>query len=359
MASKRSKSDSVSPPPLKRKRREDSSPANEHSLTVYSWNVNGLASFLQPDISSFFRTATAGPSVLDANSLRSVLRRYSWPTILLLQEVKISPQDGPTLRAVQKAVKALPGEPDYNVHFCLPRDSHNARGFGRKVYGVCSIFRQDFYDKFVDRVRECDWDLEGRVLICETRAVDNIPKLAIINLYAVNGTDLPYKDSSTGQVIGTRHDRKLQVHALLQAECRVLEADGFQVILAGDINVARSSLDGHPRLRESPRQHCINRADFEARFLSSTPAQEKSDEHETGAGLNMVDSFRHLHPQTRGYTYYPRTGDKVFGTSCDRVDMILLSRQLEPQLKKAGMHETPADRGTSDHVPLYAMLAFE
>lgn len=283
--------------------------------------------------------------------------------MLLLQEVKINPQDTTTQRAVERAVmpdaKALPGEPEYKAHFCLPKDKFNARGFGRKIYGVCTIIRQDYYDSCVERVRECRWDSEGRVLICETKAIGRQPKLAIINLYAVNGTELPYKDSETGQVIGTRHDKKLQVHSLLQGEIRKLESDGFSVILAGDINIARTELDGHPSLRESPRQHCINRADFEAKFFGTASAAEVSDESKDNLGLNMIDSFRHLHPKTKGYTYYPHTKGRVFGSSCDRVDMILLSRKLESNLKEAGMHATPADRGTSDHVPLYTSLTFE
>lgn len=276
--------------------------------------------------------------------------------MLLLQEVKINPQDVATRKAIEKAVQpdanALPGEPTYKVFFCLPRDKYNARGFGRKVYGVCTIIRQDYHDSSVERVRECDWDTEGRILVCETSTA---PKLAIINLYAVNGTDLPYKDSQTGQVMGTRHDRKLQVHQLLQTECRHLEAKGFGVILAGDMNVARSPLDGHPKLREYPLQHCINRTDFESRFFGGTPIHQ--DHKPSDAGLNMLDSFRHLHPQTTGYTYYPR--GKAFGSSCDRVDMIMLSRNLEASLRHAGIHETPDDRGPSDHVPLYATLAFD
>lgn len=283
--------------------------------------------------------------------------------MILLQEVKINPGDVATRHAIGRALlpdtESLPAEPAYKAHFCLPKDQYNARGFSRKLYGVCTIIRQDYYDAFVERVRECDWDAEGRVLVCETRATGNVPKLAIINLYAVNGTDLPYKDPKTGKVVGTRHDRKLQVHALLQTECRELEADGFHVILAGDINIARSSLDGYPSLREYPRQHCVNRADFESRFFGDAPAVGKSNQSEVNHGLNMLDSFRHLHPQTKGYTYYTRSDGKAFGSSCDRVDMILLSRQLELNLKRAGMHETPADRGPSDHVPLYASFAFD
>ena len=171
---------------------------------------------------------------------------------------------------------------------------------------------------------------------------------------------------------GTRHDRKLEVHKLLAAECRKLEADGFAVILAGDINIAIAPIDGFPNLRTFPPQHCINRADFQRRFLedkilSSNGASEEAAKQQSGAaepdrtshepcGLGMVDTFRHLHPETSGYTYYPR--GRSFGESCDRVDMILISKSMQDSLMSAGMHETPAERGTSDHVPLCAKLRY-
>ena len=181
----------------------------------------------------------------------------------------------------------------------------------------------------------------------------------------VNGTDNPYRDSLSGEVIGTRHDRKLQVHKLLAAECRTLEAEGFGVILAGDMNIARSALDGHPRLRVSPAQHSINRADFEQKFLSNafTSKEDPSTgttaraEESSPPGLEMIDTFRSLYPRTKAYTYYPR--GKTFGVSCDRVDMILISAMLGGNLVEAGMHETPGDRGPSDHVPLFACLKFD
>lgn len=276
--------------------------------------------------------------------------------------MKISPDDTATIAAVEKAVRRRSNEeanaPSYRAHFSLPSDKYNARGFGRKVYGVCSLIREDFYRRSVTAVRPVSWDQEGRFLVIETKATADVPKLAIINVYAVNGTDNPYKDPQTGKPSGTRHDRKLQVHALLQAECRRLEDDGFRCIVAGDLNIARAAVDGFPNLRTVPRQHCVNRADFEARFISAgdDAKSTQSAARDKVAGLGMIDTFRHLHPQKRGYTYYPRT--KKFGDSCDRVDMILISKGLEPFLQEAGMHETSADRGPSDHVPLYAGLDF-
>ncbi|KAF2209225.1 hypothetical protein CERZMDRAFT_47723 [Cercospora zeae-maydis SCOH1-5] len=348
---------SISPPPLKRRKVADRPLLLQSTATrlrVYSWNVNGIAPFLQPSITSFFSpkaSSFAEAASRARGSLRDVLQRYDWPSVLHLQEVKIRPEDTTSQRGVHIAVARGPDEeperPSYRAFFCLPKDKHNTRAFGRKAYGVCSIIREDFIAEFGAEVREVEWDAEGRFLVCETQARPGVPRLAIFNCYLVNnGTEAPYKDPASGAVSGTRHDRKLRVHELLQAECRKLEADNVAVILAGDMNIARSRLDGHPNLRTQPIQHCTNRDDFEARFLQNSGLDS----------LRMIDSFRHLHLQTAGYTYYPRNAD--FGSSCDRVDMILLSRDLEPCLTSAGIMATPADRGPSDHVPLYAELHF-
>lgn len=365
----------LSPPKSKRRRlnspEHEASHALNHEFKIYSWNVNGISPFIQPAITSFFKTKSgtdAGNTVPKA-SLGDFLRRHKWPTILFLQEVKINPDDVGTIRAVERAVRKQANETsdafDYEAHFCLPSDKYNASSFGKKVYGVCSILRKDFKDMFVDRIRTVDWDVEGRLLVIETKASKGLPKLGIINIYAVNGTDRPYKDPKTGDIVGTRHDRKLQVHALLQAECRAMEAAGFNVILAGDLNIARTPIDGFPNLRTFPKQHCLNRADFEAKFFShavegasikGNPSAEANNVAETTT-LNMIDTFRHLHSSQKSYTFYPRS--KPFGESCDRVDMILVSQTLKDNLKEAGMHETTGDRGPSDHVPLYACFTFD
>ena len=317
----------ISPPPARKRRLEEGEEAEDLSnewhegdvFSIFSWNINGISPFLQRSIKAFFQPRSTSNSTTHSQitsvSLRDFLRRQNWPTVLCLQEVKINPDDSATKRAVEKVVRCpTPNpftEPDYQAFFVLPCDPHNARGFGRKVYGVCTIVRSDFLAGAKAKTRTVDWDLEGRFSIIETEATARLPKLSIWNIYAVNGTNNPYKDPVTGEVTGTRHDRKLAVHKLILKECLRLETEGYQVILAGDINIARSAIDGFPNLRTFPEQHSRNRADFNEKFFQD----EK--------GLRALDTFRHLHPQQRGYTYYPRGG--VFGLSCDRVgvDMTL------------------------------------
>ncbi|KAF2103782.1 DNase I-like protein [Rhizodiscina lignyota] len=358
----------ISPPPTKRRRISNGSdvkvaksksketdqpnPDTSQSLRIFTWNINGIIPFLQTPITKFFSPSTSSTTTASKApaSLRTFLHRHHFPQLLFLQEVKIPASDLKTQRAVTAAVDdRLDADdeehgPEYVVHFTLPRDKFNAKGFGGRVYGVASIIRKDFYDQHVTSVRDVEWDLEGRVSVVELKG-----KLAIWNIYAVNGTDAPYRDPQTGQAKGTRHDRKLAFHRLLVDECKKMEGDGWTHVLAGDFNVAPARIDGHPNLRTWPAQHVVNRADFNSRFLDGR----------NGVGLRAVDVWRALKKDERKYTYYPR--GREWGSSCDRVDLILASRKLweDGDVLDAGILDSPQERGPSDHVPLWVRVRYE
>ncbi|KAH7040847.1 Endonuclease/exonuclease/phosphatase [Microdochium trichocladiopsis] len=465
----------ISPPPLKRRKREspnrttpsDSTnpsstsilqkPNRGTGIRIVAWNINGIQPFvqgyLQKTLHSFFQSSitarsrkrqhSPGDSQIDGKfpgdpskesrpSLRDALRRQHWPEVLLLQEIKIKPGDEKTMSAVRVAandgssleggpasMQKLPnhvssgrpplgtlladGGPRYEVHFVLPSDPHNARGFGGKVYGVCAILRQDFMQDVVSCIREPPLDREGRVQIIETHALDvSVPtnigssssssehkpstvgkddsrgplKLAIINIYAVNGTFNPYHSTHTGAVIGTRHDRKLAMHTELLQEAHRLESRGFSVVIAGDLNIARERIDGYPNLRTSPHQHVLNRADFNQKFFASKvlppdsssvvaaryrmnelPGKKDGNLAEAQGftadvkGLKAIDTFRYIHGNLRKYSWHSRT--KEWGTCCDRVDLIVASRSLGHSIIGADICDHPRDRGPSDHCPIW------
>jgi exonuclease III len=272
----------ISPPPLKRRRianttdvEKQKEPHALQPLRLFSWNINGISPFVQHQqpITSFL-TSDNSKTQSPAPSLRDFLRRHAFPTLLFLQEIKINPSDTTTQKALSQAVKRTPSEPetnpDYITHFSLPNaNNHNTTASGRKIYGVCSIIRKDFAEQHVARMRTVDWDAEGHFSVIETKKAlsSTMPKCAIFNVYMVNGTESPYRDPATGVVTGTRHERKLEVHRLLQDEVLALERDGFVVIVAGDVNIACAPIDGHPRLRTFPYQHVLNRQDFLGMFL--------------------------------------------------------------------------------------------
>ncbi|KAI0468157.1 DNase I-like protein [Xylaria cf. heliscus] len=395
---------SISPPLIPRQSQQfktrTSLPAKSGTLRIFAWNVNGLASFVAPDlqgrpgmdqhsIRSFFKTdprtvetsgkrkregeenehgSTEGDGAWQVGradgkpSLRGALRRLGWPHILCLQEIKIKRGDERTMDAVRAAVNdaSTDGGPAYDVHFNLAQDPHNAKGFGGKIYGVATVVQRVFARAYIETIRDVAWDKEGRVQIIETRDSANAVKFAIINIYAVNGTSNPHR-SPERSVIGTRHDRKLAVHFELLREARRLEAGGFAVVVAGDVNVARDARDGYPCLRTWPRQHVVNREDFNEKFFSgnSGGATARGGEEDVDGplvGFNGIDTFRSVHGDARRYSYYPRGRD--WGSSCDRVDLIIASRVLDRLLVDAGICDNPRDRGPSDHCPIWAEFGY-
>jgi exonuclease III len=360
----------ISPPPAKRRKMtaqmstpiasqapkapEPLPPLGANNFRIFSWNVNGITPFLQKSITSFF-SASKPAGVQDSihpASLRGFLQRHKWPSILFLQEVKIAIKDTKTQDAVKAVVNSrLPSEtkdqgPTYEAYFVLPNDPQNARGLrgSGKVYGVCSILHTEVRKQYDVKARTVDWDNEGRISVIEL--IGKSAKLAIFNIYAVNGTENHYRDPANGAVKGTRHDRKLEVHRLLMQECLDLEAEGWDVLLAGDMNVAPDARDGHPKLRTFPQQHSINRADFHDRLLE-------------GKGLNGVDVWRKMHGEERRYTYYSRGRD--WGTSCDRVDYVIAGRRAwdKGMVKASGIMDSEAERGPSDHCPVWVDVELE
>jgi len=207
------------------------------------------------------------------------------------------------------------------------------------VHGVASLVRDDRPPSSTTRP---DWDLEGRVLIHEFSSI----QLTVVNGYWVNGTSNPYRNSTTGDIEGTRHDHKLRFHAHMLELCKFIEQRGYDVLLLGDMNIAPQRIDGHPNLRTSPVQHVHNRADFNREFLD--PDNED--------GLRAVDLFRHCHGERRKYTYHGR--GRPWGERCDRVDLIIASRKLvgAGAVRDTNICDTPKDRGHSDHVPLWVSL---
>lgn len=358
----------ISPPPTKRRKlapaqaaaptppmlvsQETTSP----TVRIFSWNVNGITPFLQTSLKSFFQSPTKGDQkeAEAPASLRDFLRRHDWPEMLCLQEIKIGREDVHVLSSLKQAVKSSPkrtDEPSYEVFTTLPNDKFNARGMGGKgrVYGVASIVRSDFYETYVANIRKVDWDAEGRFSIIEVEDPATNAKLSIWNVYAVNGTTNEWRDSKTGEVVGTRHDRKLMVHRLMMEECLQLENGGWDVVIIGDLNVAPARIDGHPNLRTFPEQHVTNRADFNKRFL----AQHNTD------GLRGVDVWRELRGTERKYSYHSR--GRPWGSSCDRVDLAVASRRLlnEKRLVGCEIWDTEYERGPSDHCPISVDIKLE
>jgi exodeoxyribonuclease-3 len=167
-----------------------------------------------------------------------------------------------------------------------------------------------------------EWDLEGRVVVVRKTG------LAIVNVYAVNGTSKPYFDAAGG-VAGDRHALKRRFQSSVMDLGRELRKEG-PVIMAGDWNVSRTVLDTHPRLR-TEEAHARARTEFDARLTAE----------------GFIDIWRELHPGERAYTWFNRRSRRL---DAARVDYALVSSDLVPCIGAADILEPLSS--WSDHAPV-------
>jgi exodeoxyribonuclease III len=290
-------------------------------LTIASWNIENLAGYAEGP-----GEVGLGPSKTRRRPpLRDVVTKLGSPDVLCLQEIRIRPQDH---ALIASARSALPG---YGCELSLNRDPQNARFRGGRAYGVATYVRESLRaDHSV-----LAWDREGRVLITILAA----ERIAIANVYAVNGTARPYYDHDLGRVEGDRHAFKRGFNQRLMHACAALRQQGWQLVLIGDWNISRAAIDTVPRLRtEEP--HALARRLFNEEFIPE---------------LQVVDAFRHLHPAVRKYSWFAR-GSGAGRLDAARVDFALLSETLLPKLISADILDDESLRFGSDHAPLRVEL---
>jgi exodeoxyribonuclease-3 len=281
------------------------------SLKVLSWNIENLATYVGAEAPA---------------ALASYVDLMGAPEVVCLQETRVRPSDHTLVAAMERA---LPG---YSCHFALANDPKNVTFRGGRMYGVTTYVRERLTPSL--EARTLPWDREGRVVITELADL----QLAIVNVYAVNGTDKPYWDHELGQIQGDRHLWKRRFIECLGDECASIAKRGLALVMVGDWNTSRTKLDTHPRLRtEEP--HATARAAFNDVFMPS---------------LDVVDVFRELHPEAKKYTWFRRGARRL---DAARVDFALVSRSLLPRVQEADIDERPEARLKSDHAPLWVTLA--
>jgi exodeoxyribonuclease-3 len=222
---------------------------------------------------------------------------------------------------------AIPG---YACVHSLCRDPKNVTFRGGRMYGVATWLRAPLE---ASRAYTFAWDLEGRVVVIE------LGGLAIVNVYAVNGTSKPYWDHDLGRIDSDRHAFKRRWNARLFDECTKLRGRGLELVMIGDWNISRTKLDTFPRLRtEEP--HALARRAFNEELMPP---------------LDVVDVFRELHPAERKYTWFNRRSPPG-RLDAARVDFALVSRSVLPRVDSAEILDAPAQRWLSDHAPLTLRL---
>lgn len=160
-------------------------------------------------------------------------------------------------------------------------------------------------------------------------AVDGV---LVAGLYLPNGNPRP----------GPRFDYKMAWMARLQAHAADLLASGAPVVIAGDFNVMPTEADVYKP--EKWLDDALFAPEMRAAFFDLI-------------GQGWTDAIRHMHPDATIYTFWDYVRNAWGRNAGLRLDHLLLSPNLLPRLKAAGVdREVRGWDKASDHAPAWIEL---
>ena len=216
------------------------------------------------------------------------------PDVVCLQELKADPTQIPERCKLQ----------DYHAYW------HGQRGYS----GVSLHLRRDLCDA-EPAFGHPDFDMETRIVQV---ALGN---LVIASVYVPNG--------------GKDYSAKVGFLTRLAAWSKRLHEEGRELLLCGDINVARADIDVHPKERKPG-------------VIGQRP--EERELFESLLGNDLVDVCRAAQPGNEGlFTWWPPWRNMRSRNIGWRIDYILASRSMAERVASCTVL---ADVGTSDHAPV-------
>jgi exodeoxyribonuclease III len=248
------------------------------AVKLVTWNVNGIRA-------------------REAQVLALLDRER--PDVICLQEIK-----APVAR-VPASLCELAG------YFCLWHGETAYSGVGLHVRRELAAERPVFAHP--------PFDLETRVATVE------LGELVLASVYVPNG--------------GKDYPAKLRFLAALGAWAGDVRASGRSLVVAGDLNVARTDLDVHPKER---KEGVIGQRADERALLEGLLAH------------GLVDLGRAFAPEDAGlFTYWAPWRNLRQRNIGWRIDYVLASASLAATARRCAVL---ADFGTSDHAPVVAEL---
>ncbi|HKQ28633.1 MAG TPA: exodeoxyribonuclease III [Burkholderiales bacterium] len=221
------------------------------------------------------------------------------PDIVCLQELKAEPSQVPPQCQLE----------DYHVFW------HGMRAYS----GVSLHIRKEAFSA-EPVFSHPEFDMESRIVQAD------LGDLIVASVYVPNG--------------GKNYAAKIDFMTRLVAWAKALHGAGRSLVLCGDINIARTDMDVHPRERQPGiiGQRPEERALFEALL-----------------GEQLVDVGRALDPDNTGlFTWWPPWRNMRARNIGWRLDHVLASPSIAA---KAQSCSVLADFGTSDHAPVMMMTA--
>ena len=228
--------------------------------------------------------------------------------VLCLQEIKVTEKDFP--------------------YRDFGRLGFSCEVFGQKGYNgvaICTKLplksaRKGFGDPY--------WDREKR-MIC-----GKVLDINLINMYAPHG-DLRGT---------TKYHHKLEWFSKFGDLLDRSFSPSEKLMIVGDLNVARSDLDVH---------------DPQTMMDGIGTMAEEREALSQILDWGLIDSFRHLHPEKRMFTWWGYIGGAIWKDEGMRIDYVLCSKPLIDRVKDAAVDVWPRRRRTpkpSDHAPAIVTL---
>lgn len=250
-------------------------------------------------------------NVNGVNGRLPVLLRWlaeTQPDVVCLQELK-APQE------------KFPEQP-------IADAGYNAIWHGQKSWNGVAILARGLEIKEVTR------DLPGDPDDLHSRYIEALINGMIIGcLYLPNGNPAP----------GPKFDYKLAWFQRLTEHAAMLYSKGIPVVLTGDYNVMPTELDVYKPERWV--DDALFRPEIRAAF-------------KTLVDQGWTDALRTLHPGEKIYTFWDYFRNAYGRDAGLRIDHFLLSPQVAPRLKAAGVDKHV--RGwekSSDHAPVWVELS--
>lgn len=229
-------------------------------MRLFTWNVNGWKSVVRKGV------------------FRNLLRDRS-PDVICLQEMKISSE------AEVHDVDWLK-ELGYECYVHTERPGYS---------GTSVMLRRELWNT----VRSVEfYGIEGRAIIVR------FDKTCLINVYTPNSGV-----AGLGRLNFRVNEWDNEFRELVKREMCT-----HQVVVVGDLNVARTELDVHnPQNKKKSAGYTSQERESFEKFLSET---------------KLIDIWRHLHPLDREYTYWSYMGKARDRDAGWRIDYILTSKEM-------------------------------
>lgn len=280
-------------------------------MRIISFNVNGIRSMMGKVKTGEKMVDLTKKKEEPANDCLTTLLQEKQPDILCLQEIKTQNEE--------------------DLAFLRPHFKHiYTSTASKKGYsGVALLTNETPEWVAYDPTHILDW-YKGYEFLKEGRMIAAKYKThIIINVYTVNAK--PELARLAERLVWEEMLRKYLQH--LHKEFQL------PIILCGDLNVAHEDIDI-----------------YNPKGKSQTPGFSKEEREAFSTLLNecnMTDTFRHLYPDTKRYTYWSNFAKSRERNVGWRIDYVLVSNAVPSKILEA---ECLNEYGGSDHCPVLATL---